>query len=541
MQSAPSRPGAPLDGEGSAAPSAARRWLTVAAWLVGSLALLAIYVRISLTSKVNSDGSNNALQAWDLLHGHLLLHGWEIGDANFYFFELPLNAISQALFGLGAFATHAASALTYALVAVCAIALAVTDSRGTARVVRAAVVVMVLAGPLLTMSSLRLVLEEPDHIGTSVFLLVSFLLIDRLPERRFTAPLLCLVLAAGQFSDMTVRYVAVPAIVLVCGYRAIAARKLRTPDAAFVAAAVISVPLEELLRALFVHLGGFSEDAPRAKLAPVHLWAHQASVTWVNLRHLFGAVHQADTRAGVVAFAFATVCLAVAIAGLVRVVWVWRRASRAEQALFVAIIANVGLDTVSSLAHLGAPHELAVVLPCGAVLAARAVVPQRIARAWMAAAAAAVAGLAAILPLASAAVAPTNAAIMGPLTSLLEAHGLTYGIGGYWDASSAALQSGNRVQIRTVNLGKKVGDYTYIDGSGYEVNKSWYDPSLHNATFVVADPKWNYPRAVFERDFGKPAAVYHVQGWTVLVYRTNLLKLIGKAGYEAYLARGGAG
>ena len=74
-----------------------------------------------------------------------------------------------------------ASALTYLIVAVCAVALAVTDSRGPARAARCAVVVTVLAAPLFTASSVGLLLEEPDHIGTSAFLLASFLLIDRAP------------------------------------------------------------------------------------------------------------------------------------------------------------------------------------------------------------------------------------------------------------------------------------------------------------------------------------------------------------------------
>ena len=39
-----------------------------------------------------------------------------------------------------------------------------------------------------------------------------------------------------------------------------------------------------------------------------------------------------------------------------------------------------------------------------------------------------------------------------PLAAWLEAHGLTYGIAGYWDASIVTLQSGNRVQIRAVDL-----------------------------------------------------------------------------------------
>jgi len=222
----------PSDRESAGTRPAARCWLAVAAWVVGGLALFALFLRISLSSQVNSDGAINELQAWDLLHGNVLLRGWRIADANFYFLELPLNAITAAVFGLGNFAAHVASALTYLFVAVLAVALGVTGSRGTARAVRCAVVIMVLAAPLLTTASLRLVLEEPDHIGTSVFILGSFLLIDRVPARRFTAPVLCLILMMGQFSDMAVRYVAVPAVVLACGYRATVARRLRSPDTA---------------------------------------------------------------------------------------------------------------------------------------------------------------------------------------------------------------------------------------------------------------------------------------------------------------------
>lgn len=110
-----------------------RRWWPGVAWAGGGLALFAFFLRISLGSVVDSDGANNALQARDMLHGHLLLHGWAIGDATFYAFELPLNATTELLFGLGNLAIHAASALTYLIVAVLAAALAVTGSRGPAR------------------------------------------------------------------------------------------------------------------------------------------------------------------------------------------------------------------------------------------------------------------------------------------------------------------------------------------------------------------------------------------------------------------------
>jgi len=196
-----------------------------------------------------------------MLHGHVLLHGWLIGDATFYFFELPLNAITELLVGMGNLAAHVASALTYLIVAVCAWPGRDGQPR-PARAARCAVVVTVLAAPLFTASSAGLLLEEPDHIGTSAFLLASFLLIDRAPGRRFTAPLLCVILCAGQLSDLTVRYIAVPAVVLVCGYRVLAARRLRSGGAALVVAAAASVPLESLLRAAMRHLGAYSMAAP---------------------------------------------------------------------------------------------------------------------------------------------------------------------------------------------------------------------------------------------------------------------------------------
>jgi hypothetical protein len=535
---------------------AVRRWLPAAAWVVGGLAVFGLLLRISLTGRIDSDGANNALQAWDLLHGHLLLRGWDIGDANFYFFELPLNALTAAVFGLGNFAMHVASALTYLLVAVCAVALAVMDSRGSARVVRAAVVIAVMAAPLLTLQSVKTLLEEPDHTGTSVFILLAFLLIDSTARRQaglrggtggssppepaaparaekplrtaISAPLLCVILCAGEFSDLTVRYVAVPAIVLVCGCRALAARRLRSPDAAFVAAAIVSVPLVAALSAVFTHLGGFVADAPRSQLAPARTWPHQAIVTWGNLRLLYGGVSAPGTRLGGLGTAYGMVCLIVSLAGLAWVAWRWRRASRAELMLGIAIVVNFVLNLVSTLVHVDNPHEIAAVLPCGAVLAAR-LVPGRIANSMAAFAAVAVAGLAAVIPLACAAVAPLDQPKTAPLTAWLEAHGLTYGLAGYWDSSSATLLSGDKVQIRTFNLSKPV------TRSYYEVSNSWYDPARHDATFIVADPGpgRNYPVAPIERAFGKPAGTYPVANFIVLVYRENLLPVLLRGGVNS--------
>ena len=74
----------PLQPEENPGPRpAARRWQAVAAWVAGGLVLFAFSLRISFGERVDSDGANSALQAWDLVHGHLMLHGWILGDATF--------------------------------------------------------------------------------------------------------------------------------------------------------------------------------------------------------------------------------------------------------------------------------------------------------------------------------------------------------------------------------------------------------------------------------------------------------------------------
>src|SRR5580704_11664751 len=499
---------------------AARRWGAAAAWAGGSLALFAFLLRISLGSRVNSDGANNALQGWDMLHGHVLLHGWLIGDATFYFLELPLNAITELLFGMGNLAAHVASALTYLIVVACAVALAVTDSRGPARVARGAVVVTVLAAPLLTTSSVTLLLEEPDHTGTSAFLLASFLLIDRAPGRRFTAPLLCVILCAGQLSDLTVRYVAVPAVLLVCGYRVLAARRLRCGDAALVVAAAASVPLESLIRAAMRHLGAYLMAAPGARLSPMRLWPHHAAVTWLNVRILFGSAGAPHTKLGSVGAAFGLACLLAAVFGLGRVARTWRAARRAEQLLCVAIAVNIGVFLVSVFPSAIASHEIAAVLPCGAVLAARACVPARITGTPQAFLAVTATALAALVPLAAAATRPPLRPATAPLAAWLKAHGLTYGIAGYWVASVVTMQSGDRVQIRAVDIRNKKIFVPY-----WETNALWYHASRYDARFVVADDHLGrYPAAAFEQHFGRPVATHRVASWLVLIYRTNLLQ-----------------
>jgi hypothetical protein len=496
-------------------------------WIVGCMALFAFYLRISFTGHVSSDGANSALQAWDMLHGHLLLHGWIIGDATYYTFDLPVLALTELFSGLSNLTSHVASTLTYLIVTVIAVAIALAGSRGLARVARCGVVVVVLTAMFHLESNTHYLLGAPDHTGTSVFLLVSVLLIDRVPARRYTPPLLLAILCAGQIGDATVLYVVVPAVVVVCGYRAVAARNVRTGDAANALAAAASVPLASVIRAVMLHFGGYQMVAPKTVIASPHRWPHNAALAWHALRVLFGAAAGSGSPALArnAGYILGIACLLAAAAGFARVVWTWRTASRAEQLLCAAIVVNLSAYVISTMPIPSNPYEVVAVLPCGAILAARACVPGYIGGTLRAGLAAGLAAIAALVPLATAAARPAAAVPTAPLSAWLQAHGLTYGLAGYWNSSAITLESGNRVRVRAVVMdGRQVIPYLW------ETNTLWFDASRYDANFVIIDLSGKGLSPFAERAFGKPVRIGRLAQWEILIYHKNLLKQLAMPG-----------
>ena len=142
-----------------------RRWWSGAAWAGSGIVLYALALRISYGGRIDSDGANSALQAWDLIHGHLLLHGWLLGTRRSTSSNCRLSGSSSSCSGWAPFPTHVASALVFLIVAACVVALAVTGSRGPANAARSAVAVAVLAGPLLTMQTVWLLVEDPTILA----------------------------------------------------------------------------------------------------------------------------------------------------------------------------------------------------------------------------------------------------------------------------------------------------------------------------------------------------------------------------------------
>ncbi|MGN6792417.1 MAG: hypothetical protein ACTHJW_08505, partial [Streptosporangiaceae bacterium] len=182
-----------------------KRWLTAAACLAAVLLLFLAYAAQSRAVAATSESSAQALQAWDMLHGNVLLKGWTLSDVTFYSTEIPEYMLVELTKGLSGGVVHVAAAFTYTMLVALAGLLAAGRASGRERLVSVLVATGILLAPSLG-PGIYLLLSSPDHLGTQIPLLLVWLVLDR-PRRRWWAPVLIGVLLAwAQVADVLVRY-----------------------------------------------------------------------------------------------------------------------------------------------------------------------------------------------------------------------------------------------------------------------------------------------------------------------------------------------
>jgi hypothetical protein len=521
-------------------PAARARLIWAGALVVAAVALFWCYLLQSRTTAVNSDASGMVLQGWDMMHGNVLLRGWLVADVSFSTFEIPIDGLVAVIHGLGPDVAHITAAIVYTLLVLSAALLARGTARGAEGIIRAVLAGGILAAPGYIPAT-HVLLLAPDHTGIGVPILLTLLFIDRARERWWAAAVTVLLLVWAQVDDPLAPYAAAVPIALVCAVRAalplVRRRRPGWYDLGLAAAAAVSVGLTKLAVHGIKAAGGYQMHALKVRQhIPVSAWALQVRLTVQNVLILFGADFWEQPTA--LRTAIAVLHLAgflLALAGLLAgIACLFRSADRITQVLTVGtLVVLVAAAFATHMVLLQGAHEIAVVLPFGAVLAGRTVGSwlarrRRLPRLALTPVLAAVlAGYLAALGWAAAQ--PKQQAETQQLADWLVAHHLTEGLAKYWGASSTTLASGGRVLVApTSNLGKQ--PYTWV------AKGSWYDPAVSRATFVIAVPgssgnnAYAFPETGVLRAFGKPAQEYRVGQYIIMVWNKNLLLQVHKPG-----------
>jgi hypothetical protein len=510
------------------------RRVILVAWPVGlaaaGVALYLCYLAISRTEEVTSDGASIALQAWDMLHGNPLLRGWTATDVTFYTTEVPEWAIVEWVRGLNADVLHASAAITYTLVVLTGGLLGRGQAKGREGMVRLLIAAGILVAPQFGAGVFILVFQ-PDHIGTSVPLMLTWLVLDRAPRSWYVPPIIALMLAWAVIGDQLILIIAVGPLAAVSAVRAYQVLVQRREgwrngwfDVSLLVAAAAAVEISRIvIKEISAH-GGYNVLPVPAAVAPVtdmssHLWLLVQSICGIYGADLFGMT--SIGLDGAIALLH-LVGLALAGWGLWLVI---RRffscEDRIAQLLTVGILVNLVAYMLSTTpTTYWSAREVAPVLPMGAVLAGR-MLGRRLWKARLVPALS-VALACYLAALGYTVTKPSIPAVTQNLADWLAQHNLTYGLSSYGISNTTTLASGETVNVRPVSW-----ENTEVAGGPYEFDKSWYDPSLHYANFVVLiqPPLPIDPIALWEvkASFGKPAHIYYFSRYTIMVFNKNLL------------------
>lgn len=469
-----------------------------------------------------------------MLHGNLLLHGWTLTDVSFYTTELPEYMAVELIRGLSPAVVHTAAAFTYTLLVLLAGLVAKGRARGREGVARVLIASGIMLAPQLGNSVFVLILV-PDHVGTGVPMLLTFLVLDRAPRRWYVPPVIALMLSWALTGDRLALAAAVLPLMAVCSIRifrglALAGKTLAAQwfEVSLIAAGIASLGISLLVLRVIGRLGGFTILPLATHVASVTSLPNNIRLTSEGLLGLYGADFFD------MPFGPQLVIALLHLAGLILAGWAVCRALRhffrcddvLVQVLTLGILADLAAFVFSSLPYtIWDTRQIAAVLPFGAVLTGRLLAGDLLKVKLIPAMAIILACYAAVLGFDTAQ--PPLPAHDQALADWLVAHHLKTGLSIYLESNITTLDSGGRVQLYGVSWGP-----TKTVPRAYQSKASWYDPRLHYANFVVNADVDHPPEIIPYGDilaaFGQPAKTYHDGPYTIMVWNKNLLDDLGR-------------
>jgi hypothetical protein len=524
-----------IDGQDGTSRSAfGSRWSRFCGFTGLGLVLFCAYLAEASQLPIFADGSSQALQAWEMLHGNLLLHGWVLSDVSFYTTELPQYMLIEWVHGLNPDVVHIAAAMTYALLVVLSAVLAKGRATGREALIRVIITVGIMVAPPIGRilfsrgaSTAWVMLSAPDHTGTQVPLVLLWLMLDRKRPRWWVPFGVVALLSWVEIADSTAIYEGAVPIVAVClwrMYRRYApGRREGEPlagpahDLWLAGAALASIVVSTDVLNKIHSVGGFFVNPASPRVVSVtgmdtDFWVKVHSVLVLFGADVFGISPGSE-------FIPAIHLVAVAL-----VLWAVVRAARLvfttdDLAMQVVTASFLVLLAAFIFGYRTGAREVVGLLPLGAVLAGR-MLATRVLELKLAPVLAAVLAVYGFM-LAVVDTQPGFPSPDQPLATWLADHNLTYGLSTNWFSSNGVtLYSRGQVKVRDASI----TSYGRLRRTRWNTKATWYGPLWHDATFAIMNPCVSeLPARLFAKN-GQPSVIYHVDGFTVLVWpQTNLL------------------
>jgi hypothetical protein len=355
-------------------------------------------------------------------------------------------------------------------------------------------------------------------------LLVIWLVIDRLGDRWYLPWLAGALLTWVEIADQIAVYAGAVPVAAVSVIRLAQRRESWRADAGLLVAAAASVAAAAGITELIRRSGGYVVYPVSAVLATAGALPGHLRVAAQSVLALYGA------NAGGVPLGLAMAATLLHVAGVVLAGWAFcigaRRLLHAQDRLVPLLVVGItvllaAFVVTDEALGIGSSHEIAPVLPFGAVLAGRLLPGRRVTTALTPVLLAALVGYAGVLGYSSTRPAPPSP--VNAVATWLTARHLTAGIGGYWEANVLTVSTGGRIAVRSVTL--SCGRFAPY---AWETRRAWYEPP-DTATFLIIplpEGGMNGTSALAAAQFGAPRLATRIDGFEVLVWDHNLLPAV---------------
>lgn len=528
-----------------------RRGLMVAAISLAILAGLVLaswffYVVSVHASAGNSDGATVVLEGRSFAAGHLTLKGWALSLDSFWLLDVLFYAIFVAIDGLRGADLNLVPAVIAALVLLVSLRLATLGRRREGAGAAALTVIAIIGLPTTFFASQ--LLQGPLHVATALWCLAAFLLLrhGRMDWRFWLAAVL---FATAMVSDLQALFFGVVPVAMAGAAQMIRRRKVAAgvvPIAAAVASGVIAV----VIRAIGDAVGTFYVNSPQQAVTHSQMFANVGLVLSYGTKLLGvglpGLVSPATPKHLEDAHYVAVLVIAVAVLyaiGRLLMGLVGGPAVLAPQieepelpgtqryptpgadflddVLLLAGMADVAIfiDLTQGAAYPYARYLTAAVI-FAAILTGRilgrfidSLAPGWWRRGLAVLGAVIIAAFAA--GIADGINSPAPAQPAAALASFLEQHHLKVGLGDYWSSSIVTVESQGKVVVRPVVTNLQGQLLAYPRNS----EPSWFNHvGFQFFVFQPPTPFGGANQNAAELTFGKPAQIYNVDGYIVLVW-----------------------
>lgn len=488
--------------------------------------LCIVYNKLSYTYPHNSDDAVILLQAKDMLKGNIFLKDWSLPPDTFWTLDIPFYSILTILFGSTPKLMYHGPAIIYAFIVLAVILLTKNCGNTKKSYINIIIALTIVGLPSAFLGGL--ISQGPIHLGTILVLLVSFIILDDLERHTgelsfWRLGLFFISMFLANTGDPLALYIGVLPIALTYIYK-IASRDGRNKSLSIITVLILAILVSKVTLIDVRSSGGFNSLPINAVFVSIEKFPYNLSLTIQGILLLFGTDFFGQP------LTFLTVEIMARSIGMLYVFYSICKVIRYKKdygTIEHILVLGIVIDLISYLfsnqpINIESTRYLLPIIIYGAILAGRLEIPDfkgnihKIIIMGIC-----LVYLISFLPRLSA---PIPFAKEVELVHFLEANNLEDGYGAYWNSHIVTVESNNDIKVRPVVWnGSDIAPFNWLS------SEKWYTDE-NTARFLVFDSSnWgNVNLDNAKKTFGKPAGVYKVEDYTILVWNYNISQKLGR-------------